>query len=138
MIDSLKRIIQIFKPAKKKVMGYHFAADLSGCERNIEDGEELRKLALEAVEIAKMNSVGSFAITIPDGSESGASCLECIVPLKESHLAIHTWPHYRFVSIDLFTCGNKEAAVEAMLYLIDYFQPQKLETWGTERVCKLL
>ncbi len=29
-----------------------------------------------------------------------------VVVIQESHLAIHTWPEYRYAAVDLFTCGN--------------------------------
>lgn len=28
-----------------------------------------------------------------------------VVVIQESHLAIHTWPEYRYAAVDLFTCG---------------------------------
>lgn len=30
-----------------------------------------------------------------------------VVVIKESHLAIHTWPEYKFAAVDLFTCGDE-------------------------------
>ncbi len=29
-----------------------------------------------------------------------------VVVIEESHLAIHTWPEYRYAAVDLFTCGE--------------------------------
>ncbi len=29
-----------------------------------------------------------------------------VVVIQESHLAIHTWPEYRYAAVDLFTCGE--------------------------------
>jgi spermidine synthase len=29
-----------------------------------------------------------------------------VVVIQESHLAIHTWPEYRYAAVDLFTCGD--------------------------------
>lgn len=34
--------------------------------------------------------------------------LTYIVMLAQSHLAVHTWPETRFVSVDFFTCGTPE------------------------------
>ena len=29
-----------------------------------------------------------------------------VVVIQESHLAVHTWPEYRYAAVDLFTCGD--------------------------------
>ena len=29
-----------------------------------------------------------------------------VIVIQESHLAIHTWPEYRYAAVDLFTCGD--------------------------------
>jgi S-adenosylmethionine decarboxylase proenzyme len=29
-----------------------------------------------------------------------------VVVIAESHLAIHTWPEYRYAAVDVFTCGT--------------------------------
>ena len=29
-----------------------------------------------------------------------------VVVIAESHLAIHTWPEYRYAAVDVFTCGD--------------------------------
>ena len=41
-----------------------------------------------------------------------------IAILKESHIAIHTWPEFGYAAADIFTCGNSvqpERAVEVLL-----------------------
>jgi len=30
-----------------------------------------------------------------------------VVVIAESHIAIHTWPEYRYASVDIFTCGTR-------------------------------
>src|SRR6266704_2514591 len=29
-----------------------------------------------------------------------------VVVIAESHLAIHTWPEYRYAAVDIFSCGD--------------------------------
>ncbi len=29
-----------------------------------------------------------------------------VVVIAESHLAIHTWPEYRYAAVDVFSCGD--------------------------------
>ena len=41
--------------------------------------------------------------------------------LAESHLSIHTWPEYRYVAADMFTCGDRAKPEAACQVLIDRF-----------------
>lgn len=34
-----------------------------------------------------------------------------IAIIAESHIAIHSWPEHKFVSIDLFSCSNEEVDI---------------------------
>jgi S-adenosylmethionine decarboxylase len=41
-----------------------------------------------------------------------------VVVIAESHLAIHTWPEYRYAAVDVFSCGETlqpEVAVEHLV-----------------------
>jgi S-adenosylmethionine decarboxylase proenzyme len=29
-----------------------------------------------------------------------------VIVIAESHVAIHTWPEYRYSAVDIFTCGD--------------------------------
>jgi len=44
--------------------------------------------------------------------------------LAESHLSIHTWPEYKYIALDVFTCGkcNTQLVVDK---IIEYFSAQK-------------
>jgi S-adenosylmethionine decarboxylase proenzyme len=44
--------------------------------------------------------------------------------LAESHLSIHTWPEYKYVALDVFTCGNSNTQL-VVNKLIEYFEPGK-------------
>lgn len=45
--------------------------------------------------------------------------------LAESHLSIHTWPEYRYIALDVFTCGkcNTKLIVDK---IIEYFDAKKI------------
>lgn len=106
--------------------GYVQYADLIECS-NIPEGDELRRLAIEAVNDAHMQEVRSLYGHFPKHihkSNSGDSVMTLIIPLEESHLAIHTWPEQKLVCIDLFTCGDTEKAKNAVNNLITIFQPK--------------
>ena len=52
--------------------------------------------------------------------------------LKESHIAIHTWPEHGYIAADLFFCaaGRPEAAAQA---LIDQIKPRSWELRPIQR-----
>ena len=45
-----------------------------------------------------------------------------VVVIQESHLAIHTWPEYRYAAVDLFTCGEPVDPWISYKYLKNAFQ----------------
>lgn len=50
-----------------------------------------------------------------------------VILLAESHIALHLWPEFNYIAIDIFTCGNKTSPQKALDYFKKEFQPQKIE-----------
>ena len=44
--------------------------------------------------------------------------------VSESHLSVHTWPEHGHAAVDVFTCGDKEAARRAIDFLVEAFQAE--------------
>jgi len=44
--------------------------------------------------------------------------LSGVVVIAESHIAIHTWPEYRYAALDIFTCGLPEIAEKITAQLL--------------------
>jgi S-adenosylmethionine decarboxylase len=42
-----------------------------------------------------------------------------VVNIAESHIAIHTWPEYRYAAVDVFTCGNNVDPEKAVWLLTE-------------------
>src|SRR5262249_52699959 len=42
-----------------------------------------------------------------------------VVVIAESHLAIHTWPEYRYAAVDVFSCGESLQPQVAVDYLVE-------------------
>jgi S-adenosylmethionine decarboxylase proenzyme len=83
----------------------------------------LRKLCLGAVRATGLTVVGdSFHQFEPQGVTG-------TVLLAESHLAIHTWPEYGFVTVDVYVCNlatdNSDKAKRLFRALEAAMQPKR-------------
>jgi len=117
------------------VKGYLYFADFYNCN-NILTGESLRQAAIKAVRDAGMAEVRRMYEDFPEHihkTEYGESVMTMIIPLEQSHLAIHTWPAQKLVCVDLFTCGDRFDAKRAVNNLLDLFNPKTKKIVGFKR-----
>lgn len=108
--------------------GVLLVADLYGCKVCPRKREDLLPIAFRAVETSGLHAFGQVGGTFPAsdwGDMGGASEITLMVPLRESHCAVHTFPASHFVAIDIFTCGDERAADEAILQMIETFKPSR-------------
>lgn len=111
------------------MQGLHLTADLYGCKCEdalFLDAGALSRLCQNAVAEAGLQSVDERFYTFPSsqgllGGVTGA------VLLAESHLALHTWPERRGVTLDVYVCNfstdNSSKAEHLMDALIAVFGP---------------
>ena len=85
--------------------GVHITADLFGCRDPADlmrDGAALAALCEQLASAAGLRVVArqfhAFA-PLGDGGHTG------VLLLAESHLAVHTWPELRAVTLDVFVCN---------------------------------
>ena len=55
------------------------------------------------------------------------------VLLAESHLAIHTWPEYRYAAVDIFSCGEVLQPEVAANYLVEQFSAERTSVVEMQR-----
>ncbi|HEU5294646.1 MAG TPA: adenosylmethionine decarboxylase [Burkholderiaceae bacterium] len=87
--------------------GVHLTADLFGCrdtDNLMRDGASLAALCEQLASDTGLSVVArqfhAFAPTAEgDGGHTG------VLLLAESHLAVHTWPELRAVTLDVFVCN---------------------------------
>jgi len=48
--------------------------------------------------------------------------------IAESHIAIHTWPEYKFIDSEMVTCKEDSNAFEGLEVAVKYFKPEKVES----------
>lgn len=84
-----------------KALGRHILVEFLNCKADVlNDVAAIENAMVEAAQIAGATVINS---TFHHFSPYGVSG---VVVIQESHLAIHTWPEYRYAAVDLFTCGD--------------------------------
>lgn len=102
-------------PSRPPALGKHFLVDFSNCRHADMDLESLQNCMLKAAELCGATVVKSeFHRFSPHG-------LSGVVIIAESHLAVHTWPEYDTICIDLFTCSETMDAAAATTFLAKSF-----------------
>ncbi|MCS7146282.1 MAG: adenosylmethionine decarboxylase [Nitrososphaerota archaeon] len=105
------------------VVGKHVYGNLYGCEsRLLSDLRCLKKLVEDAAKVANMTLVELRGWRF-GGEKGGVSVIALVV---ESHLALHTWPKYGYVTLDIFTCGDKSDPMRAFEYICQALKPERV------------
>jgi S-adenosylmethionine decarboxylase len=119
--------------------GLHLTADLRGCSTELPamtDPAALRSLCLSGVRDAQLHPVGELFHTFPGGHEQ-AGGVTGVVLLAESHLAVHTWPELKAVTLDVYVCNfgadNTHKAHSLLDLLLAAFKPTQVERHALER-----
>jgi S-adenosylmethionine decarboxylase proenzyme len=113
------------------MQGLHLTADLSGCRDPADlmrDGAALAVLCERLARDAGLTVVGrQFHAFAPHG-DAGVTG---VLLLAESHLAVHTWPELRTVTLDVFVCNfagdNSDKARRLVDALVQRFEPERMQ-----------
>ena len=97
---------------------FHLIADFWQA-KIIDDPQEVEALLRRTAAEAK---VTVLTVSVEKFSQQG---ITGVALLKESHLSIHSWPESDYLAIDIFTCGEPQAALDALAHLEKAYQPQK-------------
>ena len=97
-------------------LGRHLLLELKICNAEaLDDLSFLKGCLNEAAIQSGATVVGESFYHFSPSGVSG------VVNIAESHIAIHTWPEYRYAAVDVFTCGND-------------VDPEKAARWITEKL----
>ena len=87
--------------ASNRALGQHILVDLYECPSDLLNDAEMIEAALkEAASTAGATILNSMFHRFSPHGVTG------VLVIKESHVAIHTWPEFGFAAVDLFTCGD--------------------------------
>jgi spermidine synthase len=100
-----------------QALGRHVLVEFFECSSDIlNDVASIEKNMVNAATEAGATIINS---TFHHFSPFGVSG---VVVIQESHLAVHTWPEYRYAAVDLFTCGEPVDPWISYNYLKQAFQ----------------
>lgn len=126
MFQKTKRSIQWVNGKKQKYAGLHIIAEFWG-SKTIEDSKEIEKILIRA---AREGGNTPLKVTIHKFLPQG---ITGVVLLAESHIAIHAWPEYNYLAIDIFTCGEKAFPEKSLDYLRKEFKPKRVDVKRIKR-----
>ncbi len=116
-----KRSIQWVQKNKKQIYsGIHLIAEFWN-GKIIDDPKKIREILVKAVKKANNTPLDVVIHKFEPQGVTG------IVLLAESHIAIHTWPEFNYVALDIYTCGDKANPLKALEFLKGKFQPKRFE-----------
>ena len=103
-------------------MGLHIIAEFLGVKtEKIARKRQMKQIVERVVKKSGLNVIRSVYHQFePHG-------VTCVYLLKESHLAIHTWPEVNYAAIDIFTCDRGQKAEKTLKLLKKELQPQKVK-----------
>ncbi|HTY79651.1 MAG TPA: adenosylmethionine decarboxylase [Candidatus Bathyarchaeia archaeon] len=84
-----------------KALGKHLLLELFDC-----DPETLRSLPVVKTSMLEAATRAHATIVNQVFHQFSPFGVSGVVVIAESHVAIHTWPEYRFAAVDIFSCGD--------------------------------
>ncbi len=97
-----------------QALGRHVLLELFDCDPEAINSLDVVKSSL--VEAAKRAQATIVDVVFHEFNPFGISG---VVVIAESHLAIHTWPEYRYAAVDVFSCGDVLQPQVAVDYLVE-------------------
>jgi len=103
------------------IVGRHVYGNMYGVDKEkLWDEEFIKKLVLGAVRAsnATLHELKSWKI---EGEKGGISVIALVL---ESHISIHTWPEYRYATVDVYTCGEEADPWKGFNYILEKLNPK--------------
>jgi len=97
-----------------QALGRHMLLELFDCDPEAINSLDIVKASM--VEAAKRAQATIVDVVFHEFNPFGISG---VVVIAESHLAIHTWPEYRYAAVDVFSCGEVLQPKVAVDYLVE-------------------
>jgi len=114
--------------------GLHLIGDLTGCRCDPQlllDGKRFEEICVAMVQASGLTVMDTRFHQFEGSGFTGA------VVLAESHLAIHTWPENKGLTLDVYVCNysadNSAKARQLFDGIIAHFQPSEVARHEVDR-----
>ncbi len=111
-----------------RVYGLHIYGNFYDCssEDLLRDQRALEDLVLKAAREGNMTVLDIKSWKIGDG-------VSVVAIILESHIALHTWPEYRFATVDVYSCGSHTNPERAFEVIAEGLKPARISRGLAER-----
>ncbi len=96
------------------------------------DAEMIKRVLDEMPEAMEMTKVLPPFVFEYTGARAEDAGVTGVVIIAESHIAIHTFPEKRFISVDIFSCKEFDLR-KAVDYLVETFEIGRYDTYLINR-----
>ncbi len=116
-----------------KVFGKHLTVDMYGAdEKLLSDSKGVFRFLNILPKKIGMRKLADPCVVVCKSEKYKESGIAAFVLLYESHISCHTWPEYRYVSIDVYSCRdfNEE---KTMRYIKKFWKGERVKVKVSER-----
>jgi len=114
--------------------GLQILADFLDCTGSVSDLSNLKTLKKRVSGIIKRSGFTIVGNCHHEFFKGGSSLVFLV---SESHVAVHTWPEYNSLNIDIFFCNynkdNTKKAQKALKMFRDLYEPKKVNKKSIKR-----
>ncbi len=104
------------------MLAKHFMIEMHECVSSaLNDAEAIHaalKLVADLIGVEVIKT--THHLFVPHG-------ITCLFLVSSSHFALHSWPEHKFVTVDLFICGDGVPINECIEQLKKIFEPIRTE-----------
>lgn len=111
-----------------RVYGLHIYGNFYECgdEGILRDSKRLEELVARAAREGNMTVLDIKSWKIGEG-------VSVVAIILESHISIHTWPEYRFATVDVYSCGSHTDPERAFNVIKEALKPSRIDMGRAER-----
>ncbi len=111
-----------------RVYGRHVYGNLYDCgnEMLLKDAKGLEELVLKAAREGNMKVLDVKSWKIGEG-------VSVVAIILESHITIHTWPEFKFATVDVYSCGSHTDPLRAFEVIVEALRPARIEKGEADR-----